>query len=258
MSNEKQPVLAAQLYTVRDFTQTAEGLAASLKKIQAMGYSAVQISAIGPIPDGEVKAILEEARLKACITHDRGAWPWQDLDGIIAQHKLWECPNAALGSMPEAYRGSEAGFLQFAREANAVGKALAGAELTFSYHNHSFELARFGKRTGLELIYAETDPRYVKAELDTYWVQHGGGDPAGWVRRLAGRMPVIHLKDMAMIDGQPAMAEVGEGNLNWAAILEACREGGVEWCAVEQDICRRDPFESLGISYGNLRKMGLS
>jgi sugar phosphate isomerase/epimerase len=53
------------------------------------------------------------------------------------------------------------------------------------------------------------------------------------------------------------MAEIGEGNLNWPAILQACRDASVEWYAIEQDICRRDPFESLKISYDNLKAMGL-
>ena len=71
-------------------------------------------------------------------------------------------------------------------------------------------------------------------------------------------MPVVHLKDM-VIQGrrEQVMAEVGEGNLNWPAILDACREANVEWYAIEQDICQRDPFESLAISYKNLRAMGL-
>jgi sugar phosphate isomerase/epimerase len=54
------------------------------------------------------------------------------------------------------------------------------------------------------------------------------------------------------------MAEIGEGNLNWPAILQACKEAKVEWYAIEQDICQRNPFDSLRISYENLRAMGLS
>jgi sugar phosphate isomerase/epimerase len=128
---------------------------------------------------------------------------------------------------------------------------------TFSYHNHSFELVCFGERTGLDIIYQESDPCYLQAEIDTYWIQHGGGDPAAWVKRMKGRMPVVHLKDMVIAAGEQTMAKVGEGNLNWSAILQACREAEVEWYAIEQDVCQRDPFESLRISYENLKTMGV-
>ena len=253
-------VLAAQLYTIRQHTQTARDLAASLKRIRDMGYTAVQVSGIGPMPDAEVKAIVDDLGLVICNTHVRPTEAlWNDLEAVIAQHRLWGCRHVAIGSMPGQYRQEgEAGYRRFAREASRIGEQLHRAGLTFSYHNHSFEFERFGRRTGLDIIFEESDPRYLQAEIDTYWVQHGGADPAAWVRRVAGRMPVVHLKDMAIIDGEQAMAEVGEGNLNWPAILQACREGGVEWYAIEQDECRRDPFESLKISFDNLRGMGVA
>ena len=251
------PVLAAQLYTVRDAMQTASEFAATLKKVAAIGYKVAQVSGIGPIADADVKAALDDAGLACCITHVRLPWPWQDVDAIIAQHQLWNCQNVAVGSMPDAYRADEAGFRRFCAEANAIGRKIYEAGLTFSYHNHSFEFVHFGRRTGLDLLYEETDPRYMQAELDTFWVQHGGGDPAAWVKKLKNRMPVVHFKDMVILNGQPTMAEIGEGNLNWPAIIAACREANVEWYAVEQDVCQRDPFESLKISYDNLKAMGL-
>ncbi len=252
------PLLAAQLYTIREHTQTAAGLASSLRRVRDMGYSAVQISAIGPIPDAEVKTILDEAGLTVCNTHTAYETLWHDTERVIERHRLWNCQHVAIASMPSEYRElGEAGFKRFAADASAVGERLSRAGLTFSYHNHSFEFVRFGARTGLDLLYEESDPRYLRAELDTYWVQHGGGDPAAWIRKLGLRLPVVHLKDMVIVERQQEMTEVGEGNLNWPAILGACREAGVEWYAVEQDICRRDPFESLKISYDNLRKMGI-
>ena len=75
---------------------------------------------------------------------------------------------------------------------------------------------------------------------------------------MKNRMPVVHLKDMVIADGAQAMAEVGEGNLNWPEILKACAESGVEWYAIEQDVCPGDPFDSLRISYENLSQMGYS
>ena len=141
-----------------------------------------------------------------------------------------------------------------------MGRQLKLLGLSYGYHNHSHEFERFGVRTVMEILYEETDPEYVFAEIDTYWVQHGGADPALWVRKCAGREPLLHLKDMRITpQREQRYAEVGEGNLNWEAILAAAREGGVEWYLVEQDQCYdRDPFESLAISYRNLRAMGLT
>ena len=267
------PVLAAQLYTVRDFTKTASDLAETLRKVANIGYTAVQVSAIGPIPHAEVKQMVDDLGLTICNTHIGYDALWGDLDPVIEQHKLWNCKHVAIGAMPLASRsGGADSYKRFAVEASAVGEKLAAAGLTFSYHNHSFEFVRFpfataanpnGSRTALDIIYNESDPRYLQAEIDTYWIQHGGGDPAQWILRMKNRMPVIHLKDMVIGEsdnpwiGKHLMAEVGEGNLNWPAILDACQQANVEWYAVEQDICQRDPFESLAISYRNLAAMGL-
>lgn len=252
------PVLAAQLYTIRNHTRTQEDFAASMRKIREIGYTAVQVSAIGPIPPAEVKRIVDDNGLTICITHIGFPRLQTELDAVIEEHHLWGCKHVAVGSMPNEYReGGEEAYRRFTAEASEIGRKLHEAGLTFSYHNHSFEFVRFGNRTGLDLIYDESDPRYLQAEIDTYWVQHGGGDPAQWIRKMTNRMPVVHLKDMVIVDRQQVMAEVGEGNLNWPAILDACREANVEWYAVEQDICPGDPFESLAISYRNLAAMGL-
>ncbi len=138
-----------------------------------------------------------------------------------------------------------------------MARRLAQAGLGFVYHNHSWELERSDGRRILDILYEESDPQVFLSEIDTYWIQHGGGDPAAWIRRLQGRAPVVHLKDMAVRDGKPTFAEVGEGNLNWPAILAACREAGVAWYIVEQDTCPGDPFDSLALSFRNLRQMGL-
>lgn len=252
------PKLTAQLYTIREYTQTLEDFRTSMEKVRDIGYTAVQVSAIGPIPHEDVKAVVDDLGLTICITHIGFDRLQNDIEGVIAQHKLWECPNVAVGSMPQAYRsGGEDAFKRFAQEATDIGEALAEADLTFSYHNHSFEFVRFGDRTGLDVIYEESDPKYLQAEIDTFWVQHGGGDPIAWIRKMTDRMPVIHFKDMVIYEGEQTMAEIGEGNLNWPGILEACEDANVEWYAIEQDRCMRNPFESLKISYDNLRAMGV-
>ena len=250
--------IAAQLYTVREFTNTETDIVETMKKVRQLGYEAVQCSALGPISPEALKNIVDGEGLSIIATHTDYARMRDEPQSVIDEHQLWGCKHAAIGGLPGEYRTAE-GYARFAKEASEVAARLAEGGITFSYHNHSFELERFNGRTGLEILYAESDPNYFKSELDTYWIQHGGGDPTAWIRDLKGRADIIHLKDMAMQGSTQRFAEVGEGNLNWSAIINACIYAGVEWYIIEQDTCyERDPFDSLGISLKNLKEMGFA
>ncbi|MBD3182604.1 TIM barrel protein [Candidatus Poribacteria bacterium] len=252
-----ETVLAAQLYTIREFMKTPADMAKSLKKIKEIGYDAVQLSGHGPVADEEMKKMLDDAGLVVCATHTSYQLMRDEPQKVIDQHLLWGCMNPAIGGLPGEYRNAE-GYSKFAREASKVGARLAEAGMTFSYHNHSFELEKHGDRTGLQILYEDSDPKYFFSEIDTYWVQHGGGDPAAWIRSLKGRAKLVHFKDMAIKGHEQRFAEIGEGNLNWPGILDACKEAGVEWHIVEQDrTYDLHPFESLAISLKNLKAMGL-
>ncbi|MFW6007150.1 MAG: sugar phosphate isomerase/epimerase family protein [Halanaerobiales bacterium] len=254
MSNMK---IAAQLYTLREHLETPEDVEKSLKKVKAMGYNAVQVSGLGPIDPERLKKIVNKNDLKICATHVSYDRLQNELDEIIKEHKLWDCKYVGLGAMPQEYSDSEAGFKKFAKNASEIARNLKKSGLQFIYHNHNFEFAKFGDKIGLEILYEETDSEVFDFEIDTYWVQAGGGDPVKWIKKMKDRMKVVHFKDMTVEGWKPIMAEVGEGNLNWSAIIEACDNIGVEWCAVEQDECQRSPFESLEISLNNLKDMGL-
>ena len=230
MSDEK---LALTLYNVRDFTQTPQAIADTLRRVRAIGYRAVQLSALGPIDAGELKRVMDGEGLTVCATHIGWDRLVNDLDAVIDEHCRWECRNVAVGSVPEEYRSAD-GYARLARECSEVAGRLAAAGLTFSYHNHYWELERYAGRTGLEILYGNSDPN-VLAEIDTYWIQYGGGDPAGWIRRMKGRQRIVHFKDMGVRNGHQEMVEVGEGNLPWADIIAACREAGADWYVVEQD-----------------------
>src|SRR5262249_48959411 len=141
---------------------------------------------------------------------------------------------------------------RFAEQSVELAHALAPYGLRLAYHNHSFELERWDGRTGLEILFASAPREALDAELDTYWLAAAGASPTAWLRRLAGRVPLVHLKDMAVVGGRVVQVEVGAGNLDWPEILDACREAGTEWLVVEQDESEGDPMESLAVSYRNL------
>ena len=252
-------MLGVQLYTVRDFIKTVDGVAETLEKIADIGYDGVEIAALGPVDPARVADLIEENGLMVAGTHVAWGRFLNELDEVIGEHKTWGCAHAGIGGLPVEYYSME-GLDRFLKELSPIVKKLALEGIDFSYHNHNHELARYGERTWLQMLYEKAKPEMLKAEIDVYWIQAGGGDPSDWVRRCAGREPLLHLKDMAVSRGrEQRFAEIGEGNLNWQAIMQAAREGGVEWYIVEQDNCYvRDPFESLAISYRNLKAMNVS
>lgn len=253
-----KPVIAAQLFTLRDFIKTPEDMDKSMKKLKKIGYNAVQVSGAGPMEHQRIKDIIESNDLTICATHIGFDKMKEDLDDVIYQHKLWDCKYVGVGSMPDEYRKSKEGYIAFAKEASVIGRRLADQGLQFIYHNHDFEFMKFDGVLGMDILFNESDPEVFGFEIDTFWIQAGGANPVEWIEKVDGRMQVVHFKDMAIgAEGKPIMAEVGEGNLSWPAIIEACKKTNVEWAPVEQDICQRDPFDSLEISLGNLKNLGL-
>ena len=92
------------------------------------------------------------------------------------------------------------------------------------------------------------------AELDTCWVNVGGEDPVKFIRKYAGRVDIIHLKDFAgkksenmyaligVNDGKKEdtvgdfeFRPVGMGLQDMPAIVKAAEESGTEWVVVEMD-----------------------
>ena len=250
-------VLAAQLMTVREFTENASEMATTLRKLRAIGYEAVEMGWPSQFSAVEFQRMLEGEGMAVCSTHTDFERLRDDLEAVIEEHQIIGCTNIAVGGMPDEYRRGAEGFLQFASNAEKVGRMLTQAGYTFSYHNHSFEFERFEGRLGMDIIFEQTDPQHVLAQIDTYWVQHAGADPVRWIERLSGRMLLMHLKDMSVRGQRQIFCEVGEGNLSWPAIVRAAQSSGVRWYIVEQDECERDPFESLEISFRNLRAIGV-
>jgi sugar phosphate isomerase/epimerase len=239
--------IAAQLYTLRDCTRTPADIAATLRRVRRVGFEAVQCSGMGPIDPAELGRILRGEGLVCCATHTPLDRLEREPGKVIEEHRQWECQYTALGwfGAKDATRQT---WLDFADRFSAIAAAFTGSGIAVGYHNHSHELARFDGQSALELL-IERLHKSVWLEIDTYWIAHGGGDPAAWIDAVAGRIPCVHLKDMQIgPDNQQRMAEVGQGNLNWPRIFQACRSAGVEWYIIEQDTCYRDPFESLKIS----------
>lgn len=252
--------LGAQMYSVRQFCQTPEEMKTALEKVAAIGYRGVQLSGHNlAIPASDIAGWCKALDLEIICTHMGWQRYTDELDTLIQEHKIWDCKYPGIGGLPQEYRTAE-GYARFAKEASAIAAKLAEHGMHFIYHNHDFEFIRYGRLTGMDILLRDSTPDLM-FELDTHWVQAGGADPAQWIYKVEGRADVLHFKDMVFYPAAPerkrAICEIGEGNLNWEAIIQACLDTGVKYALVEQDYSSRDPFDSLAISYDYLASRGV-
>jgi len=257
--------LAAQMYTLRDHAKTAEGFAECLEILHGIGYAGVQLSAVGcmdgdspEVTAAQAREMLDANGLKCVATH-------RPLDRLIDRteeeiefHRTLGCDYVAIGGF-WSDNDTAAGFRRFLDRVRPMMAKLHASGLRFGYHNHAHEFVRDAdtKEVLLDIFIREAPE--MQMEVDTYWVQHAGVDPEAFLRRIPGRIAAVHLKDKEVVpkDG-PVMAPVGEGNMDWDGIIAALRAGGTEWYIVEQDHCRRDPFDCLNSSFEYLAKKGLA
>ena len=249
--------VAAQLYSVRDYLKTPADIKKSLRRVRKIGYESVQLSGLGPIEDAELVKILNGEGLNACSSHEPSAEILNEPQRVVEKLKALGVPSVAYPFPAGVEMGTLAQVKSFARALNKAGEVFHKNKIIFAYHNHNNEFMRIGDKAILDIIYEQTDPKFVQAEIDTYWVQAGGADPVAWCAKMKKRLPLLHIKDYGVnAERQGVFKEIGYGNLNFPAIISTAEKSGCKWFIVEQDSTwmKDDPFKSLQASFNYIQE----
>ncbi|MBD1544543.1 sugar phosphate isomerase/epimerase [Arthrobacter sp. IA7] len=266
---------------------TELGAFETLRKVSAIGYNAVEISQI-PMTAENVTELdrsrnelgMDIAALSVAMETPKGM-PGDSLkdhfDKIVDDAKRLDTRLLRIGMLPFPAMKSIGAVVDFAKEANGYAERLQQHGIGLYYHNHHIEFAKFDGKYMLDII-AENSPA-MGMEIDVHWVQRGGLDPVRTLAKYAGRTAMVHLKDyrigelpqsafgllesgdvtgfMAEFKDVVQFAEVGEGNLDFPAIIPAAQAAGAQYMLVEQDqLYGRTVWDALQTSHDNLVAMG--
>ena len=230
--------LGLQLFTIRDFMRSEEDIRESFQKMRKYGYTQAQTAGCA-VPYADFGRIAREEGIQIVGTHDNFDMMVNDFEQALENHKLLGTTNMGIGGK---HYNSIDEVLAFIEQANIVGEKAARNGMKFTYHNHSHEFLRWENgKTTMDMLVEGLDPETTSFVLDTYWVQHGGGDVRAWIEKLAGRIDILHLKDMKRVmpadKNEPVqrITEIGNGNLSWDLILDTADKCGVKYYVVEQD-----------------------
>ena len=236
--------IGLQLYTVRD--DLAKDVDAALSRIAEIGYQNVELAGLhGKTPE-QFRALLDMHNLTAIASHE----PVDDVGTVLERaqilgHKVVVCP-----FLDESQRQSYGPVRDKLLDAQAK---LKDHGLTVCYHNHDFEwLPADDGRRAMDVLFEGTE---LNSELDVYWAAKAGDNPVDWINKLSGRLPLLHLKDMANTP-EKGFTEVGTGTIDFPAILTAANNAGVKHLIIEQDSnWAVSPMESAKVGLMNLKNM---
>lgn len=254
MADRKLPI-SVQMYTLRD--HVAKDLLGTITQVAKIGFHGIELAFLPNIPAPEFKKFLDDQGIVISGAHI----PVEHLESpdcgkLIDTAKALGMHYLIAPWWPEDRRQNVAGWIKNAQNMEVIGAKIREAGLVFCYHNHAFEFQKFEGKTGWDIFLSHVTPQNVQLELDCYWVTHAGLVPEEIIRQNAGRVPLIHVKDMAA-GPEKKFANVGAGIMNWPSILETAEQNGAQWFIVEQDFCyEQDPLDAIRTSFANLKKMG--
>ena len=246
------PAISIQLYTVRDLIAKI-GFAAVVKQIADIGYTQVETAGFPGTTPTEAAALFKSLGLKAPSGHF--GLPLDDQrQEVIDTAKTIGCRYLVSGKgvadfqTPDRIQQTCDLFNRAAAVANENG-------LEFTIHNHWWEFEQLDGQPVYQRMLERLQPN-VLFEIDTYWVQTGGCDPATVVAELGKRAPLLHIKDGPCEKGQPMLA-VGDGKVDFPAIAKASAQSAKFWI-VELDACATEMLAAVRKSYQYLTTRGFA
>lgn len=224
--------IAVQMYTLRDFGNLEEQLAA----VNRAGISAIETVGTQEVTAEELNALLEEHVISSHVQLDDLR---NRLDETVAFNQAVDNNTLTMPYLAEDARPSDAkGWQALGEELGDIAAELDAEGFRLAYHNHDFEMEVYDGKTALEHLFDAAGTGLL-AELDIAWVARGGFDPAEYVTRFDGQLFAVHAKDNApegTAEEEGGFATLGEGVLDWDAILPAIEATDVEWYIIEHDM----------------------
>lgn len=246
-----QPI-ALQLYSVRE--HMARDFETTIRRVAAAGYAGVETARIpedvGPV---RAKALFDELGLAVCAAH--APLPLGDqMAATVDLMAALGCDRLVCGYLPpEEYATREGVY----RACDKLNEAAANAQahgLRLGVHNHWWEFQPVDGVRPYEVWLERLDPA-IFFELDAYWARVGGVDPLAALRALGARVALLHVKDGPAGDPKADMVAVGQGVMDYTAIIPAAAPA--EWLIVELDRCATDMTVAVEQSYRYLAGKGL-
>ena len=255
--------LGLQLWSLR--AQLTASIPAGMAEAKSLGFTEVESAGTYGHTAKEMRDLADANGLKIVGAHIPYPQLQSDLAGSIAQAKTMGASYIIVAWVPHdgAFTVDEARAA--VKNFNTWGAALKKEGLGFGFHTHGYEFRPLADgSSAFDVMMNETDPDLVFCEMDVFWVVNAGIDPVKLLQKYPGRFKAFHIKDMwkgaprGLYEGHAPASDnviVGQGMMDWPAIIEQGRKSGVQYYFIEDETS--DPVGNIPPSITYLETLGL-
>jgi sugar phosphate isomerase/epimerase len=233
--------IGLQLYSLRaDFKNDVPG---TMAKVAGFGIKNVELASTYDMPPDKFLALLDANGLKAVSAHFSYDLYRTNAHQVAHDAEALGLKYAGCAWIPHQGDFDEQEARDAAKVFNEAGKVLAEHGIKFFYHTHGYEFQPHKDGTLFDLLMAETDPKFVRYQMDVFWIVHPNQDPVKLLNKYGSRFELMHVKDMKAgtkhdLTGHSDVnndVQVGTGVMDWPAILGAAKKAGVKWYFIEDE-----------------------
>lgn len=242
--------IGVQLYTVRN--EMEKDFDGTLKRIAALGFDELEFADLFGRDPKTVRKTVEKLGMKIVGSHINSDKLKENPESLIAETKALGAKYMILAWIPPEQRKTIDDWKNWIALMNKVGKMSQEKGIQFLYHNHNFEFEKIEGVVPFDLMLEAIDRRFVKFEIDLYWLKLAGREPEDLFAKYPNGFPLSHVKDMSRTEN--SMVDVGDGKIDFAAIFKRSEASGMKHYFVEHDDTKT-PFETLERSIKYLRSL---
>ena len=244
--------IALQLYTLRlELEGDFEGV---VRQIAEMGYAGIETAGFPPSTSAEEAGRLFH-ELGLTVTSAHTPLPLgKDKNQVIEMAEALGCRKIVCAYMPAENYSTPDKTKKTCEMFNEASIVVKEHGLVLGIHNHAWEFESGSGSYPYQAWLDYLEPE-IFFELDTYWIQVAGLDPAFIVKKFGARAPLLHIKDGPTDNKEAPMVAVGDGLMDFAAIIQAS-QSHADWLIVELDRCATDMIEAVDKSFHYLVEAG--
>ena len=229
-----------QISSLKPLLKTPAEVTAAFEKMAALGCRYGQIQWIDPsVPISHVADAMGKTSMKSLGTQDFYVTVADNLEYYVNLNAATGGKWLTVSRIPDRCKSPE-GLDRFARELTQLQDQLAPLGQRVCLHPVTPDYTAVPGMNAVEYLLEKLP--WLEICLDLFHLDKNCADMPAFIRRYAGRIPMVHFKDHR----DSVLVPAGQGQVRWDGVVQACLEAGVSFGLAEQETWDRDPYQCLG------------